>query len=453
MAEGNILIVDDNPSALSALKLFLQHEFQSVILLTQPGQIPSLLKSNNIDVILLDMNFKAGVNSGNEGLFWLKEIKLSDPEIEVVMFTAYGDVEMAVKSLKLGAADFILKPWENEKLLATLKTALRLRYSRLEINRLKSREQSLKESINAEGPLLIGTSPAMIQVLNLIDKVASTEANVLITGENGTGKEVIAREIHRKSLRASELLVAVDMGAITETLFESELFGHVKGAFTDAKQDRMGKFQLANRGTLFLDEIGNLPLAMQSKLLTVLQNRTVTPVGSNQIIPIDIRLISATNCAIDEMVRQKAFREDLLYRLNTIHIHVPPLRERGDDVEWLAAHFLKQFEKKYRKRNLKLNPAAVRKLCRHLWPGNVRELQHTIEKAVIMAEQEVLKPEDFDFRSQSADCPVGAETIDVMEQRLIKAALDKHHDNLSLAAKQLGISRQTLYNKLKRHEI
>lgn len=452
MAEGNLLIVDDNPGALSALKLFLQHEFRVVMTLKKPDMIPEILETNPVDIILLDMNYSAGVNTGSEGLFWLKKIKELNADIEVVMFTAYGDVGIAVKALKMGAADFVLKPWENEKLLATLKSALRLRNSRIEINHLKQREQSLKENFSPDVPVIIGSSPAMLHVMEIVAKVASTDANILITGENGTGKEVIAKEIHRRSSRASELMVSVDMGTITESLFESELFGHVKGSFTDAKQDRIGKFQLADKSTLFLDEIGNLSLSLQSKLLTVLQSRTVVPVGSNKAIPIDIRLLSATNCPIEKMVSEKTFREDLMYRLNTIHINVPPLRERGDDIEWLAAHFLKQFEKKYRKKNMRLDSAAIRKLKRYPWPGNVRELQHTIEKAVILASKDILGPDDFEFKEDFSNLNEDMFTLEQMEQRLITAALSKHHDNLTLAARQLGISRQTLYNKIKRDE-
>lgn len=452
MVDGKLLIVDDNQSALSALKLFLQFEFQSVILLSNPGQIPSTLKKEVFDVVLLDMNFSAGVNTGNEGLYWLDEIKRLDPGIEVVMFTAYGDVELAVKALKLGAADFILKPWENEKLLATLKSALKLRKSRLEIDALKKRETSVKQEMSKGYPPLIGSSPAMMNVLYMVDKVAKTEANVLITGENGTGKELIASEIHRRSYRSSELLVTVDMGAITDTLFESELFGHVKGAFTDARQDRIGKFQLANKGTLFLDEIGNLPFAMQSKLLTVLQSRTVIPVGSNERIPIDIRLLSATNGDITQMIDSREFREDLLYRLNTIHIEVPPLRARGEDIELLATHFLKVFEKKYRKPVLKISNPALRKLMKHAWPGNVRELQHTMEKAVILCDTDLLRPEDFIFRTGSANENEKDETLEQVEKRLIQSALSKYGDNLTQVAKQLGITRQTLYNKIKRYD-
>lgn len=452
MSEGNLLIVDDNQSVLRALKLFLQFEFETVETLGSPTQLSFVLKKGSFDVVLLDMNFSAGVNTGNEGLFWLDEIKKIDPNIEVVMFTAYGDVELAVKALKRGAADFVLKPWENEKLLATLKSALRLRKSGQEVQNLKSREASMKQEMNRERTLFIGSSPAMNQVMSMIAKVAKTEANILITGENGTGKELIAREIHRQSERASELLVSVDMGAIPETLFESELFGHKKGAFTDAREDRVGKFQLANKGTLFLDEIGNLPLPMQSKLLSVLQNREVIPIGSNQRIPIDIRLLSATNSVVDTLVKQKAFREDLLYRLNTIHIEVPPLRERGEDIELLTTYFLKIFEKKYRKTSLKISAQALKKMMKYHWPGNVRELQHTLEKAVILSDSGLLKPEDFSFRSGSSVHDEEPVTLEQAEKRLIEAALERYDGNFSLVAKQLGISRQTLYNKLKRYD-
>jgi len=452
MPEGRLLIVDDNQSALSALKLFLQFEFQTVETLANPSQIPSLLQSQTFDVVLLDMNFSAGVNTGNEGLFWLNEIKKIDSEVEVVMFTAYGDVELAVNALKRGAADFILKPWENEKLLATLKSALRFRKSRLEVKSLKSRVTSIKQEINRNHSLIIGSSPAMMKVMNMVQKVAGTDANVLITGENGTGKELIAKEIHQNSERADELLVTVDMGAISETLFESELFGHKKGAFTDAREDRVGKFQLANKGTLFLDEIGNLPFSLQSKLLSVLQNREVVPVGSNQCVPVDIRLISATNCELGTLVKRKEFREDLLYRLNTIHIEVPPLRERMGDTELLLTHFLKLYEKKYRKQPLQISNQALRKLIKYPWPGNVRELQHTVEKAVILADSTILKPEDFMFKTLTA-ADEYTETLEQVEKRMIEKALDKYGDNLTTVAKYLGVTRQTLYNKIKKYDL
>jgi DNA-binding NtrC family response regulator len=397
MQNGKILIVDDNKSALSALRMLLQLEFETVVTIASPNQIKVELGKDDFDVVLLDMNFSAGINSGNEGLFWLGEIKSVSPSIEVIMITAYGDVELAVKALKQGAADFILKPWENEKLLATIKSIFKLRRSNKQVEELKQREQTIKRELNLEQRPIVGSSPGIVHMMQMISKVAKTDANVLITGENGTGKELVAREIHRKSGRHRELLVTVDMGAIPEPLFESELFGHKKGAFTDAKEDRIGKFQLAHTGSLFLDEIGNLPLSMQSKLLAILQNHTITPVGSNQEVYIDIRLISATNSDLEQLVAQQKFREDLLYRINTIWIEVPPLRERGTDIELLAGYFLKYYEKKYRKSALKISTQAMHKLMKYPWPGNVRELQHMVEKAVILSDSGTFKPDDFIF--------------------------------------------------------
>lgn len=451
MQNGKILIVDDNKSALSALNMLLQPEFEVVTTISNPNLIMSELGKTGFDVVLLDMNFSAGINSGNEGLFWLNEIKKMSPSTEVVMITAYGDVELAVKALKQGAADFILKPWENAKLLATLKAALQLRLSKEEVAHLKQREQTIKTEFNKEQRLIVGTSPAVLRMLQTIAKVARTDANVLITGENGTGKELVAREIHKKSERSNELLVTVDMGAIPETLFESELFGHKKGAFTDAKENRPGKFQLAHKGTLFLDEIGNLPLALQSKLLSALQSRTIFPIGSDESVSVDIRLISATNCDLDQLVNRQQFREDLLYRLNTIRIEVPPLRERGEDIEVLANYFLKSFEKKYRKDSLKISSIAVQKLLKYSWPGNIRELQHTIEKAVIMADSPTLKPEDFVLKPSTKTMESNLLSLDEMEKQLIEVSLEKHNGNYTAVANQLGVTRQTLYNKIKRH--
>lgn len=451
MQSGKILVVDDNKSALSALNMLLQPEFELVVTLSNPNLIMTELGKTDFDVVLLDMNFSAGINSGNEGLFWLSEIKKAAPSTEVVMITAYGDVELAVKALKQGAADFILKPWENVKLLATLKATYGLRQSRKEVASLKQREQTIKKELNQEQRLIIGTSPGILKMMQTIAKVAKTDANVLITGENGTGKELVAREIHKRSDRCNELLVTVDMGAIPETLFESELFGHKKGAFTDARENRTGKFQLAHKGTLFLDEIGNLPLSLQAKLLVVLQNRTIIPVGSNEQTPVDIRLISATNCDLDQLISQQLFREDLLYRLNTIRIEVPPLRERGEDIEMLTSYFLRSFEKKYRKGSLKITPQAQAKLTKYSWPGNVRELQHTIEKAVILADSPTLKPEDFILKPTVKHSGSNLLSLDEMEKQLIEASLEKHGGNYTAVAGQLGITRQTLYNKIKRH--
>jgi DNA-binding NtrC family response regulator len=433
--------------------MLLQFEFETVVTIANPNQITAELRKNDFDVVLLDMNFSAGINTGNEGLFWLGEIKKIAPTTEVVMITAYGDVELAVKALKQGAADFILKPWENEKLLATLKSTLKLRKSNIKVEELTQREQTLKTELNQEQRLIIGSSPGVLRMMQMIAKVAKTDANVLITGENGTGKELVAREVHRKSDRNSELLITVDMGAIAETLFESELFGHKKGAFTDAREDRIGKFQLAHKGSLFLDEIGNLPLPLQSKLLAALQNRTIIPVGSNQPVAIDIRLISATNSNLEQLIAQQQFREDLLYRLNTIRIEVPPLRERGEDIELLATFFLKYFEKKYHKFSLKIGSQAINKLMKYCWPGNVRELQHTIEKAVILSDSDTLKPEDFVLKVPSRSAEANFFTIEEMEKQMIEVALDKHNGNLTAVANQLGISRQTLYNKIKRYDL
>ena len=449
--EGNILVVDDNKSILSTLDILLTPEFGDVTLLSNPNQILSQLRKEDYNLVILDMNFSAGINTGNEGIYWLKRIKESNPDISVVMITAYGDIELAVKALKEGASDFILKPWDNEKLLATLKLAVQLNMSKKEVSQLRERETELKKEMNREQRSVIGSSTGLLQVLNMVRKVARTDANVLITGENGTGKELIAREIHRLSERAKEVMVSVDMGAIPETLFESELFGHVKGAFTDARENRPGKFETANRGSLFLDEIGNLSFHLQAKLLAAIENRQVSRIGSNQPIPIDIRLICATNKNLDSMVREGLFREDLLYRINTIQVEIPPLRERGNDIIMLAEFFLKKFSYKYNKPNLKINNQANEKLMRYSWPGNIRELQHTMEKAVILSESDVLKPDDFYFRNISlSESNESLPTLDEMERQLIRQALDKNNGNYSAAAEQLGITRQTLYNKLKK---
>ena len=451
MAKGNVLIVDDNKSILSALEILLSPEFQTVTTLSDPNQIPSELRKKEYNLVVLDMNFNAGINTGNEGIYWLGRIRETNPEISVVMITAYGDVELTVKALKTGATDFVLKPWDNAKLLATLKSALQLNLSKKEVSQLKEKEKGLKQEINREQKFIVGSSPQLMHVLNLVRKVAKTDANVLITGENGTGKELIAQEIHRLSNRAEEVLVSVDMGAITETLFESELFGHVKGAFTDARESRPGKFEVADKGSLFLDEIGNLSFHLQAKLLAAIQNRLISRIGSNQTVSIDIRLICATNKNLENMVHEGLFREDLLYRINTIQIEVPPLRDRGNDVLVLADFFLKKYASKYNKPNLKMNQQAQEKLLKYSWPGNIRELQHTVEKAVILSENNVLKPEDFFMRPISSGKNITPEmTLDEMEKRMINLAIEKNGGNLSAAAEQLGITRQTLYNKIKK---
>ncbi len=452
MKSGSILIVDDNKSALSALSLLLQFEFEIVSCLANPNQIYAEFRKKVYDIVLLDMNFSAGINSGNEGLFWLSEIKKLAPATEVVMITAYAEVDLAVKALKLGATDFITKPWKNEKLVDTLMEVLKLRQTNKECDGQASRGKLFMEA-GGEQALLTASSPLMKKVLQMVEKVAKTDASVFITGENGTGKGLIARKIHQLSDRSSEPFVTVDMGSVPEHLFESELFGHKKGAFTDAREDRAGKFQQAHKGSLFLDEIGNLPLHQQAKLLVALQSRMVVPIGSNTPIPVNIRLISATNANIDEQLAEQAFREDLLYRLNTIRIELPPLRERGEDIEVLAGHFLKQYQAKYKKNALRLSAPAIRKLMKYHWPGNIRELQHSIEKAVILSDTEVLQPEDFLFKPTGCLPSPELQTLADMEKQMIEEALDKYSGNLSLIAEKLGISRQTLYNKLRRYEL
>ncbi len=449
--KANIMVVDDNRSILSALEILLVPEFGEVTLISNPNQIVTELRKKDYNLVILDMNFTAGIKSGNEGIYWLGRIRETFPEISVVMITAYGDIETAVKALKAGASDFVVKPWDNEKLMATLRLALQLNHSLREVNVLRDRESVLKREMNREHRYIIGSSPQIMKVLKLSRKVARTDANVLITGENGTGKELIAREIHRMSDRSGELMISVDMGAITETLFESELFGHVKGAFTDARENRQGKFEIAHKGTLFLDEIGNLSFHLQSKLLAAIENRQITRIGSNEPVQVDIRLICATNRKIDNMVKEGLFREDLLYRINTIQIELPPLRERGKDIVALAEFFLQKYTCKYNKRNLKINRQAIDKLMDYSWPGNIRELQNTIEKAVILCDTAVIKPEDLYLKPVSRSIGFDSiSTLEEVEQRMMTLAIEKNNGNLTAAAEQLGITRQTLYNRMKK---
>ena len=452
---GNILIVDDNEEILVALRLFLSNHFSTVITEKNPARIPELLQGTVFDVILLDMNFKAGINTGNEGIYWMKEILKIDPSAIIIFMTAYADIDLAVKAIREGGADFIEKPWEEDKLLARITAAYQLRQSKIEIERLKTKQQHLSERIDSEYPLCIGSSAAMQKVFKTIDKVAKTDANILILGGHRTGKKMIAREIQRQSGRAGEVFVSVDLGAITDTLFESELFGCVKGAFTDAKQDRAGRFEIASGGTLFLDEIGNLPLHHQSKLLTVLQNREVIRLGSNKPVPIDIRLISATNKPIFRMIEEGTFREDLLYRINTIQIELPPLRERLEDIPALIEFFLENYTRKYNKNCRKVSRNALEKLQKHTWAGNVRELQHAVEKAVILCDSDQLDANDFFFRTKgkSMNGPMESLSISDHEIYLIKKALDLYQGNISKACTALGITRKTLYNKLKKYDL
>ena len=448
--QGTILVVDDNKGILTAVQMLLGTYFEKVITISTPNKIKATLHDENIDVVLLDMNFSAGINTGNEGLFWLSEIKKEDASIQVVLFTAYADIDLAVRGIKEGAADFVVKPWDNAKLLETLKTAYNIRTA----NHKGFSIVTDKLVVSKESGMFWGESNAMQQLRSLIEKVARTDANILVTGENGTGKEMLAREIHILSNRKKETLVPVDMGAITETLFESELFGHVKGAFTDARADRPGKFEVANKGTLFLDEIGNLSYHLQAKLLTALQRRSIVRVGSNTPIPVNIRLICATNRDLQEMVQKGDFREDLLYRINTIHVEIPPLRERPEDIVPLTEIFLSKYTKIYGKTAMCLSLDAKEKLKAQPWFGNIRELEHTIEKAVIIAERSVLDGNDFDFpRAKKKPVTKEATTLEEMEYNMIKNAMDKYSGNLSLVASQLGISRQTLYNKIKRYEL
>jgi DNA-binding NtrC family response regulator len=454
--KGKILIVDDNEGILKSLSFILKQEFDEVNSIKNPSKFTSLLQSGSFDVILLDMNFSAGINSGNEGIFWLKEIKKADEDAVVILITAYGDIELAVRAMKEGATDFIQKPFDPVKLVSTVKSAYQLRMSKLQVSKLINKQKHLSEELDKTFISLIGESPAIMQILTTVKKVAPTDANVLILGENGTGKELIAREIHRQSKRADDVFISVDLGSLSESLFESELFGHVKGAFTGALDDRKGRFETASGGTLFLDEIGNLSISLQSKLLTVLQNRYIIPVGSNKPVPIDVRLITATNKHLSELIKENLFREDLMFRINTIQIEIPPLRNREGDILLLAEHFLKMYGKKYEKPYLKISSTAVEKLKTYEWPGNVRELQHMIENSVIMADDGVIRPENLHFTTKiSSGKSLNENSLNLnnIEKLTIKEALFKHKGNINQTAKELGITRKTLYSKIEKYEL
>ena len=452
MKTGSILVVDDNKNVLSALRILLENYFQQVTLLSSPNQLTSKLRELTPDIVLLDMNFSAGINSGNEGLFWLSEIKKFNSELPVVLFTAYADIDLAVKALKEGASDFVVKPWDNARLIATLQAAYALCQSRKEVKRLPEKQGVLNRELNPEESICWGQSASMHELRRLVNKVAKTDANILITGENGTGKEVIAREIHRQSARKDEVLVTVDMGAVSETLFESELFGHVKGAFTDARADRAGKFETADGGTLFLDEIGNLSYPLQAKLLSVIQSRQVIRVGDNKSIPVNIRLVCATNRNLEQSVQNGEFREDLLYRVNTIHIEVPPLRDRKMDIAQLANFYLHKYASKYNKKSLTFTRQTILKLEDYSWPGNVRELQHAIEKAVILCDGDQLLPTEFHMKEQnSSTSKIENMSLEDAERLLIGNSILKNNGNLSSVATELGITRPTLYSKIKKY--
>lgn len=452
---GRLLIVDDHKQVLKALIQLLETEFGSITGLSNPNQIPGLIKKEEFDVILLDMNFSAGVNTGNEGIYWLNNLLKTDPSAVVVMMTAYADINLAVRAIKEGATDFVVKPWDNNKLITTLQAALRLRQSKVENKMLRERQKQINKGINKQTDPLIGKSPAMQSVFQVMKKVAGTDANVLVIGENGTGKELIVKEIHNNSRRADEVFISVDIGSITETLFESEMFGHIKGAFTDAREDKTGWFETASGGTLFLDEIGNLSLTMQSKLLTAIQNRVIYKVGSKTSIPFNIRLIFATNKNLEEMVTRNLFREDLYYRINTIVIELPPLRDRGEDIALLAEQFLKEYANKYEKFNLKFSSRTLDKLMKYNWPGNVRELRHTIEKAVILCDSDILTPEDFiiSHLPQIHSLQQKPPTFDEIEKQAVQNALNNNNGNVLKASKELGLARQTMYNKIQKHNL
>jgi len=452
---GHILVVDDNADVLHALRLFLKRHAQAIRTEEDPDKIPGLVGSEDYDAILLDMNFSQGVTSGREGLEWLERILAIDPSAVVILMTAFGDVATAVDAIKHGATDFVLKPWTNERLLATLSSAVKLRRSLRETTRLRTAQALLKEDIDRQFPELVGGASASMQrVFETIGKVARTDANILILGENGTGKELVARALHRSSNRNADVFVPVDMGAIPETLFESELFGHVKGAYTDANSDRAGRFEVASGGTLFLDEIGNVSTPMQAKILSVIQRKEIVRVGSARSIPIDVRLICATNMPIYDMVKDRTFRQDLLYRINTVEIRIPALRERQEDIPLLVDHFLKRYGKKYGSSVDGVSPDALARMKAYHWPGNVRELEHMIERALIMTESTVLQSEDFYFagehgESDSAD--LKSFNLEDVERSVIRRALTLHDGNISQAAQELGLSRAALYRRLEKY--
>jgi len=447
---GNILIIDDDQGVLESLDLLLRGEAKKVVTQVDPGKIHSVIKAGLFDVVLLDMNFSTGRNTGGEGLFWLAEIKNLDPHVSVIMITAYGDVDLAVQAMKGGAIDFIQKPWNSEKLISTLNAACQLSASRRKVEQLETEKQVLQEDVTRNYEEIVGRSQRILLLHETIRKVARTDTSVLIQGENGTGKELIAWEIHKQSIRSDQLFITVDLGALSESLFESELFGHTKGAFTDAREDRKGRFEAANGGTLFMDEIGNLPLHLQSKLLSALQSRQIVPLGSNTPVPIDVRIISATNQQLGQLVAKGLFREDLYYRINTIQIESPALRDRDQDIEVLAEHFLRKLSLKYGKPGLRISQKAMEKLYRHQWPGNIRELQHAIENMVIMSESNTISPEDVTLLSPSVSTDQGL-NLETVEKNTIRKALLRYKGNYSTIAAELGISRTTLYHKIRKY--
>ncbi|MEZ4947384.1 MAG: sigma-54 dependent transcriptional regulator [Cyclobacteriaceae bacterium] len=457
MAKSNakILIADDDDMVLLSIKLLLEQKYTEIHTTNDPKRIPSLARQINFDVALLDMNFRQGDTSSTEGLFLLRHLVENHPETQVILMTAFGEIQLAVEAIKEGAMDFIVKPWENEKLQTTIANAVSLSTEKRKVRQLQSKQRTITAAVDSQYPAIIGNATPMREILQMVDKISGTDADILILGENGTGKEVIARNIHRKSNRADEVFISVDLGALSELLFESELFGHKKGAFTDAKEDRVGRIEAANGGTLFLDEIGNLSLPLQSKLLTFLQSRQITRVGTNNPIDVDVRIICATNCNLQKLVKQNQFREDLLYRINTVEITIPPLRERSDDILLLSNHYLKSYSKKYQKNISPIDNTLESHLQKHNWPGNVRELQHAIERAVIMNESGALTINDFQFLSpdNNKNPTFDNYNLEAVEAWAIKNAIKKHHGNISHAAKELGLSRGSLYRRMQRYGI
>jgi DNA-binding NtrC family response regulator len=449
LKNSSILVIDDDTDVLTAVRLLLKTETKEVITEKNPENLRNHISKTGFDVILLDMNFTSSINTGNEGLFWLKEIKKIRPDTAVIMITAYGDIDLAVRSLKEGAADFVIKPWHNEKLLTTIKEALKRKE-----NNTAGIHQGIESVIGKE---LFGESEVMKEIFLKIEKIAPTDANILILGENGTGKDLIAKAIHQQSIRANKVFVKVDVGALTESIFESELFGHKKGAFTDAREDRPGRFESADKGTLFLDEIGNIPLHLQAKLLSVLQNRQVTRLGSNESISIDIRLICATNVSLSELANESRFRKDLIYRINTVEIIVPPLRKRGNDIILLAKHFSRIYSNKYLKPMPEFAPGAREKLLNYHYPGNVRELQYIIERAVIMADDNLLEADDFIFSpietTLASDIEPNEMKLSAVEKNTILKVIEKHNGNITKAAKELGLTRTALYRRISKYDI
>ncbi|OUR93911.1 sigma-54-dependent Fis family transcriptional regulator [Flavobacteriales bacterium 34_180_T64] len=456
--QATILIIDDDDDILLSAKLLLKKHYTNIITKSSPKEINQLITTENIDVIVLDMNYRIGFNDGKEGLYWLNHIMSINDKMIVILMTAYGEVELAVNAIKQGAFDFILKPWSNEKFLATIRAGMELNASNHKISILKSTNTALQEKIEGEYGPIIGNSPAMSQLMSTVEKVSVTDANILILGENGTGKQHLAREIHKRSEQKEGPFIHVDLGALSESLFESELFGHRKGSFTDAHEDKPGRFEMAENGTLFLDEIGNLPINLQSKLLTVLQDKKVSRLGEGIERPFNARLLFATNAPISKWVSEGKFRQDLLFRINTVEIEIPPLRKRPEDITEFVNYFLNIFKRKYHKAHLQLTSEALKLLKAHHWPGNIREIQHTIERGVIMSEGQEIKATDYNLTNipaQSNETALEFDNLNLsdIEKILVKKAMHKHEGNISKAAKELGLTRAALYRRLEKFNL